>query len=273
MKTPKIIRRENVANQFTTVHHSILLDNNLSPIAFRVLTLILSNSDNFKINQKYFIQTLKVNKKTVQKAFKNLEECGYMKRTELSRGYSYTISEYGNLNSEPKIMNKVQEPKVLEPITVEPESIQEPIIIETPKLNIGDFTQEILDAMPSQYTDDELINILSYLTNAIDEGRLTTKEQLSKSNLEKIVKKFVNVVPVSESEKKAALTEIKSYIETLAVGNQITIAIKKVIVDKAMDWVASQDLATLTEKGLKNKVLTIKSAYITSGHLDQKYQN
>jgi predicted transcriptional regulator len=271
MTSQKIIRRELVTGQFTTIHHSILFDNRLSQTAFRVLTIILSNSDNFKINRNYFIKTLGVDKKTIQSAFKNLEACGYMKRTELKRGYNYTISEFGNLNSGASLQTADSgQPELV----AEPKKIKEEPAIEVqlPILTVGEILNDVTAALPPVYTDNQLVDILTYLNTAIDEGRLTSKEQLTSNNLKKIIGKFIKQ-EMSSIDRNAVLVQIKSFVEECATHKQITISTKKIIVDKVMSWVEEQDLTTITDSQVKNKVYTVKSGYISYGHLDQKYQN
>lgn len=92
-----IIRKATVAGEFTTIHHSILYDVRLTPMAFRTLTSILADADNFNITQELIKNRFNVHIETVRNAFKNLEECGYMRRKLLPRGFHYTISEFGNL--------------------------------------------------------------------------------------------------------------------------------------------------------------------------------
>lgn len=94
----KVIRKELEKGKFTTVHHSILYDKRLTPTAFRILVSILSDSDTkFNITQNLIVNRFGLHKNTVNAAFRNLEECGYLRRSALHKGHFYTISEYGNL--------------------------------------------------------------------------------------------------------------------------------------------------------------------------------
>jgi len=100
-KTNKtIIKKDLKTSKFTTVHHSMLYDKRLSPNALRVLISLLADADDFNASYKLFENRFGISNKTVRAAFKNLEECGYVKLTKLKRGHYYTISEYGNLNTE-----------------------------------------------------------------------------------------------------------------------------------------------------------------------------
>ena len=100
-KTNKtIIKKDLETSKFTTVHHSILYDKRLSPNALRILISLLADAENFNVSYKLFENRFGISNKTVKAAFEKLEECGYVKRKELKRGFYYTVSEYGNLKSE-----------------------------------------------------------------------------------------------------------------------------------------------------------------------------
>lgn len=98
--TKKVIRKEVQKGHFTTVHHSYLYDKRLTAEAFRILVSMLADADNFNISQRLFENRFGIHKKTVKRALKCLEECGYLRLKPLPRGNYYTISEYGNLNIE-----------------------------------------------------------------------------------------------------------------------------------------------------------------------------
>jgi DNA-binding MarR family transcriptional regulator len=98
-----IIRKELVSGKFTTIHHSILFDTNLTPTAFKVLSVILSDSDtNFNVTQGALIKRLKMHKDTIKAALENLEKCGYLRRVVpkfTKRGHFYIIDEASRLNN------------------------------------------------------------------------------------------------------------------------------------------------------------------------------
>lgn len=100
MQNKKVIRKVPKAGEFTTIQHAILYDKRLTSTAFRILTSILSDKDEYKLTQGLIIKRFDIHKDTVKSAFENLEECGYMRRKEQKRGHYYIISEYGNLNKE-----------------------------------------------------------------------------------------------------------------------------------------------------------------------------
>jgi len=116
MTNKTVIRKEKKIGEFTTIHNSILNDSRLSATALRLLLSILSDSDKFRLSQTLYKQRLGITEnRTFFKAIANLEECGYLKKTEVSKDvfipnikkansdkkvFHYTISEYGNLKSE-----------------------------------------------------------------------------------------------------------------------------------------------------------------------------
>ena len=127
MNNKKVIRKEKKTGEFTTIHNSILNDSRLTPTAFRLLLSILSDSDTFRLSQTLYMKRLGISEnRTFLKAIANLEEYGYLKKTEVEKGvyipnikkansakkvYHYTISEYGNLKSEiqPEAINDNKE--------------------------------------------------------------------------------------------------------------------------------------------------------------------
>jgi hypothetical protein len=134
MTNKTVIRKEKKTGEFTTIHNSILNDSRLSATALRLLLSILSDSDTFRLSQSLYKQRLGITEnRTFLKAIANLEECGYLKKTEVGKGvfipnikkansdkivYHYTISEYGNLKSETKPEPEVQPEVVKESIGV-----------------------------------------------------------------------------------------------------------------------------------------------------------
>ena len=101
-KNKTIIRKPRANGRFTQVPTSIITDNDLKPNAFRILLSMLSDSDDFNISYALLENRHELSNGTVKAAMNNLEECGYLRRTETitKRGFYYTISEYKNLNKE-----------------------------------------------------------------------------------------------------------------------------------------------------------------------------
>lgn len=111
MKNKTVIRKELKKGGFTSIHNSIILDKRLSQTAFRLLVLVLSDSDeDFDFSETVYINRLDVTKKTLLAAIENLIECGYLKKTPIEGMYNknyYTFSEFGNLKtSTDKEINK-----------------------------------------------------------------------------------------------------------------------------------------------------------------------
>jgi hypothetical protein len=128
MNNKNVIRKKTKSGEFTTIHNSILFDTRLTPIAFRLLTAILSDSDDFKLSQTLYMRKLGLTEnRAYLKAISNLESCGYLKKTEISKDkyipfikkinsdkkvFKYTISEYGNLMNENIVENESRDPKL-----------------------------------------------------------------------------------------------------------------------------------------------------------------
>lgn len=98
MINKKVIRRPIEKGKFTTIQHSILKDKRLSSDDKIILTSILADADNFNVTHELLLNRFDLSENTLRKIFKNLEQCGYLKRTKMKRGNYYTISEFGNLN-------------------------------------------------------------------------------------------------------------------------------------------------------------------------------
>jgi DNA-binding Lrp family transcriptional regulator len=120
MKNVKKLRVEKKTGNFFSANNKILLDSNLSDGSKILLIAILNDSDYFNVSEKVYCKRLNISKKTYHSRMKNLEENGYIRRTNIEgkvapingKGgkksdsskvlYFYTISEYGNLNNKPK---------------------------------------------------------------------------------------------------------------------------------------------------------------------------
>lgn len=108
----RVIRKEKTKGQFTTLHHSILHDSRLTATAFRILTSILSDSDNhFNISQQKLADRFNLHLDTIKSGLECLEEFGYLRRKELPRGHYYTISEYGNLTPNDETTKEINSPQ------------------------------------------------------------------------------------------------------------------------------------------------------------------
>ncbi len=120
MKNKHVTRKPNVKGEFTTIHHSILNDKRITPIAFRVLVSILSDADHFNLTHQLLLNRLGIAENTLRKALKNLEQCGYLRtKPQKYKGNFYTISEFGNLK--PELTETIEAPAQAE---LQPEVIQ-----------------------------------------------------------------------------------------------------------------------------------------------------
>ena len=154
-KNKKVIKKDLTKSKFTTVHHSILYDQRLSANALRILISLLADAENFNASYKLFENRFNISNKTVKAAFKNLEECGYVKRTKLPRGFHYTISEFGNLNP-----TKVEE--VTETITTKEIDVQLEEKIQQQK----DLLQEYLSKINAYLENDYIQNFMFDLASS-----------------------------------------------------------------------------------------------------------
>ena len=186
-----VIRKEKKAGEFTTIHNSILKDSRLTPTAFRLLVSILSDSDTFKLSQSRYKKLLGIKEnRTFLNAIANLEECGYLKKTEVAKDifipnikkansakkvYHYTISEYGNLKSE-------SQPE----LEVQPETDTEKIELNDAELELEKFKAflqtniEVLFENDFVYPKtiealDNKIYDIAFYQNLIDEEKATEK--------------------------------------------------------------------------------------------------
>lgn len=97
----KVIRKENKAGDFTTVDYKILRNKNLTSNAKILLIEILSDTDKFQFSETLFLKRMNIAKSVYYNAINNLIENGYLRKSKIKNTqYNYyTVSEYGNLNS------------------------------------------------------------------------------------------------------------------------------------------------------------------------------
>ena len=128
MQNKKVIRlSEKKEGTFTTVSYTILHNPKLLPVDKMLLISILSDSDNFQLNQNLYATRLGVARKTIGESIKRLVKQGYMKEPNTkSKGKGngfityYTISEYGNLstNEEETIANNIENTTINLPLSI-----------------------------------------------------------------------------------------------------------------------------------------------------------
>jgi DNA-binding MarR family transcriptional regulator len=174
MTNKTVIRKKNEVGKFTTVHHSILLDTRLSSTAFRLLTMILSDSDTeFNLSQTLYCKRLGISKPTFFSAIDNLEKNGYLRKTEINSEkstkilYRYTISEFGNL------ITKEKNEKVTGKPIGQKKGIQESIQIKKEErvketLVSDEVAQESPQLQPQLENENDLQDYLLSITKLLD---------------------------------------------------------------------------------------------------------
>ena len=100
-KNKKVIRKEIVKGEFTTINYSILRDKRLTPNAKLLLIEILSDKDDFKFSEQLYMNRMGISKSVLYNALNNLKEVGYLKSTKIGDTHYnfYTISQFANLNN------------------------------------------------------------------------------------------------------------------------------------------------------------------------------
>lgn len=119
----KRLPSEKKSGQFYQMFTRITNDNRLTGNAHWILCSILSNAPTFNISSIALQKRLGLGKDAVSAGFVVLEECGYVRRTKLPRGFFYEISEYGNLNNEPSVEVVLTEPKQNKIVDVKPTKV------------------------------------------------------------------------------------------------------------------------------------------------------
>jgi DNA-binding MarR family transcriptional regulator len=236
MKNKTVIRKDLKNGEFTTIHHSILNDSRLTPIAFKLLVSILSdNDDTFKLSRAVYMKRLNITEGTLDSALKLLIKCGYIKKspTKIKNVLHYTISEYGNLIDE----NKKEELPTKEKIELTESDVM--------------FIDKIASDNNIEFDANKL---LDYLLNSINEGKLTDKSQLNEVNLLKLIKKFKIKEPIKET-----ITDkiIEQWCDLKANGltKQNLITLKLKVKDRF------KNNPNMTEKEIKNKISLFKTEF------------
>lgn len=209
MKNKKVIRKVPKAGEFTTTQHSVLYDKRLSSTAYRILTSILADKDDYKLTQGLIVKRFGYHKDTVKSAFENMEDCGYLRRKELKRGHYYTVSEYGNLNKD-----KSTTPSEPTSGTTNDDRYLE---YET-KLN--DYIEKQGDYMQITHIKEKVMDILrKYLVD----GKLTSYHD-PKNDIEKLITKEKQTIykecmeitnKIDKHTSKKAITEYSNWLKDL----------------------------------------------------------
>ncbi len=202
MNNKKVIRKNLQEGKFTTIHNSILLDNRLSPTAFRLLVTILSDSDTkFDLSQTLYCKRLAITKPTFIKAIKNLENCGYLKKTEnkinKTRHY-YIISEFGNLYTH-EDHQPIEQVNIIQPMgSVEmdkPSDLSVNNIFEEPLFELNDYIDLIQGQLNIRKTTVDVSGLNDFLNSSAESGELNNASQLTIVKINKLIDSFVIINP------------------------------------------------------------------------------
>lgn len=210
-KNKKVIKKDLKKSKFTTVHHSILYDQRLSANALRILISLLADAENFNASYKLFENRFKISNKTVKAAFKNLEECGYVKRTKLPRGFHYTISEFGNLNptkteiKETPVIKEV-DVKLEEKIQQQKDLLQEYLCKITAYLETDYIQNFMFDLVSTHTNSDGLLDFYTFRNKAEKELK-SIKKELFKSLMSHTNKRSACISKKADKKYKEWLKE------------------------------------------------------------------
>lgn len=255
MNNKKVIRRKNENGKFTTIHTSIINDNRLTSNSLRLLISVLSDNDEtFNLSQQTYCNRFNWDKRIFFKAISNLEECGYLRKTEIDseksipklkkagsnkKIYLYTISEYGNLKKEDPIQSEIQEAKQA-------------------KINLANYQDSLFTEFDKRQELGQSIDengVTDYINKAYSDGKITSPEQLSVPNLNKIIDKFK--IENKSIQQAVSNKRIDELIQTRSSGlsqkdlNSLRIKIKNRVKENPL----------MTEQEIGSKILAIKTEY------------
>ena len=87
----------NKSNPYLKISRSLVQDKRLSAIAVGLMTIILSNSDNFKLNVSYLKQVSQLTKTQFYNAWNDLQKYQYVIQKKVGKGsWHYIINEDPN---------------------------------------------------------------------------------------------------------------------------------------------------------------------------------
>lgn len=224
MKTNNTIIRVPLSKgDYATLSNRILLHDKISSDAKVLLQILLNNTPEWEINLEFYSKRFGWGKEKQATIIKELKENGFINVNKYPKGqskgfnYVYTISEYGNLAS-----IKDEEHNATEAaIDNTPDEIdEEEAIIITNIINdtFGDWD------LDSDYKNA----VWDRLMDAIQKGAIK-KSDFNAENYK---------VGVWKNASKQKLKEVDSYVENNLLSG--TIAQRKVIKSKVMEWCKSQ---------------------------------
>lgn len=225
-----IIRIQTNNGNFATITNKIIYNDKLSSDAKILLIAILNKSQDWDINLEFYAQKFGLPLKRITKAVSNLTDNGFLSRKRKGKLYIYTVSEYGNLSSQPAIEELANEPAIEvttesvlpTPVTPEQEAEFESVLLNQviTKVFSSEEIGEIYGSYASKFKKLE-INSENFNINTI-------KKEIYKNYKNKFddYKKVMN-------EKNLALEFAKKYNEQNPKG---TIAQQKAITSRFLDW-------------------------------------
>lgn len=225
MKNKKVIRKKHESGKFTTINLSVLNDTRLSTTARLLLISILSDSDEFTLSQELYKKRLGNGQSAYLNAISNLEEFGYLRKTENESDvsipkikkagsnktiYFYTISEFGNLSKESSTVETHEnEPSNQPAIEVIPEEVNQPI----PQEQIPTEIYEYLLETENVYIDNkELSGKLKAELNTT--ASIKNVKKLIETELVKIYNEKLDLIAHSiKPNSEKSLKEFKQWLK------------------------------------------------------------
>ncbi|MEM1002359.1 MAG: hypothetical protein AAGH46_06905, partial [Bacteroidota bacterium] len=213
-KNKKVIRKDNVKGDFTTVNYSILRDKRLSPNSKLLLIEILSDKDDFKFSEQLYMNRMGISKTVLYKAISNLKEVGYLKSTKIGNTHYnfYTISEYGKLNKKTDKCN-AQEPN----LTEASKAIKDTTYMDSNQFHEDWKTLEKYLQQRSSYLNIDLLNEMVPKVKTRDDVfnlRQTMDKEIKKNKAAyyKRVEEYVNGGSGAQELKEKILKEVRRLI-------------------------------------------------------------
>lgn len=198
---------------FTTIPHRIINDKRLSTDTRLLLISILSDADNFDISRTGLMNRLGLSEYKLDKAFNQLIEHGYLKKTKkYGQYYHYTISEYGNLNNDSDVNNQSE---TIEVSTAKTDKEEDYLKSEQLKVDLSLLNKYLTDRF--EYINYELVLEQLKTVKCRDDIFLIKSEiekevKKNKTAYYKDVEAYVNNGYAPKKNKPLILKEIKRLI-------------------------------------------------------------
>ena len=208
-----VFKSENVAGKFTTIPHRIINDKRLSTDARLLLISILSDADNFDISRTGLMNRLGLSEYKLDKAFNELIEYGYLKKTKRhSQYFHYTVSEFGNLNNDSNVNNQSVCPEVSTAKSNEDEDYLNSQQYKDDITSLQQFTTDFQEYINFKLMSEQLKTI--QCRDDIFSIKREQQKEIKKNKLAhyKVIEKSVNDSYARKNDKPKILKEIKRLI-------------------------------------------------------------